>query len=323
MWRHACWCVRVRRASSSKSRSLSKLSRGGFRLARRPVSGCTFPARCPLYSGLASVEPVSPCGTLHGFPYSWVFYNGVSGPLRGQQSSIFSLPRPDVRSTPSIRPGPSRPSVYLTDPPLAGTPRSGASDGSSLVCLHRDPHWEQQSFSYGVDSFIGNDRFTPSPLTRSSDNSLHSSRYSRLYLFCLLSAGVAHLTLVVWGGRHTSYLCSIHQSGFKLSTPGAWFRHLGVLSDQSVWPSNDKVTGWLTGSGWLDNDCNNDNCILSNLDLLVTVLYILDTCHLQVTKVTKGALNASQSEGVGDSICLAWHEHLHRGSSILNSFTGP
>ncbi len=42
-----------------------------------------------------------------------------------------------------------------------------------------------------------------------------------------------------------------------------------------------------------------------DLDLLFTVLYILDTCHLQVTKVTKGALNVSQSEGVWDSICLA------------------
>ncbi len=43
------------------------------------------------------------------------------------------------------------------------------------------------------------------------------------------------------------------------------------------------------------------------------VLYILDTCRLQVTKVTKGALNASQSEGVGDSICQAQPGHLHRG----------
>ena len=32
------------------------------------------------------------------------------------------------------------------------------------------------------------------------------------------------------------------------------------------------------------------------------VLYILDTCRLQVTKVTKGALNASQSEEARDSI---------------------
>ncbi len=60
----------------------------------------------------------------------------------------------------------------------------------------------------------------------------------------------------------------------------------------------------------------------SDLDLLFTVLYILDTCRLQVTTVTKGALNANQSEGVGDSICLARPEHLHRGSSILNYFTG-
>ena len=30
--------------------------------------------------------------------------------------------------------------LSLSDPPLAGTPRSGASDGSSLVCLHRESH---------------------------------------------------------------------------------------------------------------------------------------------------------------------------------------
>ncbi len=58
------------------------------------------------------------------------------------------------------------------------------------------------------------------------------------------------------------------------------------------------------------------------------VLYMLDTCRLQVTKVTKGALNASQLDGVGDSICLAWPEHrpapgvfyskfLHRDLALL------
>ncbi len=31
-------------------------------------------------------------------------------------------------------------SLFLSDPSLAGNPRSVASDGSSLVCLHRDPH---------------------------------------------------------------------------------------------------------------------------------------------------------------------------------------
>ncbi len=44
------------------------------------------------------------------------------------------------------------------------------------------------------------------------------------------------------------------------------------------------------------------------------VLYILDTCRLQVTEVTKGALNATQSEEARDSICLARPEHLFRGS---------
>ncbi len=125
--------MRLRRSPGA---SLSCL--GG--LAHRPVSSCTFPARGPLYPGLASVEPVPSLGTLHGFPYSWVFYNDVSGPPRKQQSSIFPLPHPDVGGTPSIRPGPSHLSVYLTDPSLAGTPRSGASDESSLVCLHRESH---------------------------------------------------------------------------------------------------------------------------------------------------------------------------------------
>ena len=59
----------------------------------------------------------------------------------------------------------------------------------------------------------------------------------------------------------------------------------------------------------------------SDLDPLFMVLYILDTCRLQVTKVTKGTLNASQSEEARDSICLARPEHLSRGFSILNSFT--
>ncbi len=60
-----------------------------------------------------------------------------------------------------------------------------------------------------------------------------------------------------------------------------------------------------------DRDIVTHKC---NLDWLFTVLYILDTCRLQFTKVTKGALNASQSEEARDSICLAGPEHLHRGS---------
>ncbi len=51
------------------------------------------------------------------------------------------------------------------------------------------------------------------------------------------------------------------------------------------------------------------------------VLYILDTCRLQVTKVTKGALNASQSEEARDSTVWRGLNTCLSGHSILNSFT--
>ncbi len=182
----------------------------GFGSSPRSSSAARSRPAVRYFLDLSSVEPVPLCGTLHGFPYSRVFYNGVSAPPRGQQSSsIFSLPfvpTPGVR----VQSVPVRPvclSVYLTDPFLAGTPYSGGSYGSSLVCLHHESHRERQSFSYGVDSFIGNDRLTPSPLTRSSDNSSYPSRYSRLYLPCLLSAGAAHLTL--GGLRRSPHLLPI------------------------------------------------------------------------------------------------------------------
>ncbi len=74
---------------------------------------------------------------LHGFLYCGVFYDGGSDPPLGHQSSNFSLVPTTGVYPHSV---PVSLSVYLTDPPLAGTPRSGASDGSSLACLHRDPH---------------------------------------------------------------------------------------------------------------------------------------------------------------------------------------
>ncbi len=107
--------------------------------------------------------------------------------------SSLRVPTPGVR----LRSVPVR-LIHLSTWPtpfLAGTPRSGASHGSSLVRLHHESHRERQSFSYGVDSFIGNDRLTSSPLTRSLDNSPYPSRYTRLCLPYLLSAGAAHLTL--------------------------------------------------------------------------------------------------------------------------------
>ncbi len=45
---------------------------------------------------------------------------------------------PDAGGLSSLSPGPSRPSVYLNDHSLAGTPRPGASYGSFLACLHHE-----------------------------------------------------------------------------------------------------------------------------------------------------------------------------------------
>ncbi len=91
---------------------------------------------------------------LHGFPYSRVFYNGVSSPPRRQQSylslsiSSFSLPFVSRRrgGLPSFSPGPSRPSVYLTDPSLTGTPCPGVSYGSFMACLHHKTHRRRKDF---------------------------------------------------------------------------------------------------------------------------------------------------------------------------------
>ncbi len=104
-------------------------------------------------------------------------------------------------------------------------------------------------------------------------------------LICLLSAGAAHLTLAVWGGRLTSYLYSAHKSDFKFRTPDAWHRHFSLTKKLHL-----SLTGCLR------------------------VLYILDTCRLQVTKVTNGALYVSQSEEAHNSIRLARPEHLFQGS---------
>ncbi len=303
------WC---RPGRASKSSGLHRLSRG-FSSARRPVSDGTSLSLASVILWTTSVEPVPLSGTLHIFPYCWVFYDGGSGPPRGQQSSNFSLVPTSGVYPHSVLVSLS---VYLTGPPLAGTPRSGASDGSPLVCLHRDPHWEQQSFSSALTRLLAMTGSLPhrSHPHQTTPCTLHAT--TNLQPICLLSAGAAHLTLVVWGGRLTSYLYSAHKSVLKFSTPEARLRH------RESHPTLSLASG-------LDSDLAVFDCMfwLTNSDLLTStcclrVLYILDTCRLQVTKVTKGALNASQSEEARDSICLARPEHLHRGFSILNSFTG-
>ncbi len=79
-----------------------------------------------------------------------------------------------------------------------------------------------------------------------------------------------------------------------------------------------------SGFSMTDNDscdfCSDVND-LSDLDLLFTgSIYILDTCCLQVTKVTKGALNASQSEEARNSTVWRGLNTCLSGHSILNSF---
>ncbi len=135
----SCRCVEV-------SRGLCCLEGlFGWLVAPSPPAAARSRPAVRYFLDLSSVEPVPLCGTLHGFPYSRVFYNGVSGPPRGQQSpyplSLSSFP--DTGGLSSFRPGPS---VCLTDPSLAGTLRSGASYGSFLACLHHDSHRERKAF---------------------------------------------------------------------------------------------------------------------------------------------------------------------------------
>ena len=130
LWR--LWCVR---ASCVEVVGPYWLSRG-FSSARRPVSDgaspfavrytLDFPQSSPVLSpGRSTASPTSESSTT-----AVQVHRGGSNPL----SSLSSRRRGSnlTQSRLSV--------VYLTDPPLAGTKRSGASDGSPLVCLHRDPH---------------------------------------------------------------------------------------------------------------------------------------------------------------------------------------
>ncbi len=133
----------------------------GRRQSRRAFTGCLGgflgSSPClrwglPVHCLLDFLSRARPSGTLHGFPYCGVFYDGGSGPPRGQQSSIPSLvPTSGVY----LQPVPVSPSVFdLTDPRLTRTLRSRDSGGSHLVCLQRDSHRKQQSFSSALTRFL-------------------------------------------------------------------------------------------------------------------------------------------------------------------------
>ncbi len=68
---------------------------------------------------------------------------------------------------------------------------------------------------------------TPVTLTRSFDNLRFTSRFSRPSANCLVSAGVAPITLVVGGGRFT------HKSDFESRTPAALHRYTGATEPDS------------------------------------------------------------------------------------------
>ena len=176
-------CVRF--VSSSRS-GLRKLSRG-FSSARRPAP--TFSsrlARCLLDCLSQARPPRMP----HGFTYCGSLLRRWVGSTAGAAISNFSL-----LPTSGVYPQ-SVCLSSLSDPSSAATPQS-CLGGSLLVCLNHDPNQNCKVF-VGVNSFIGNDKFTPSPLTRSSDNFTRSRHASAdPQLICLLSAGAAHLTLVV------------------------------------------------------------------------------------------------------------------------------
>ncbi len=133
---------------ASKSWGLSPSSRGSLagsspRLRRLHVPGprsvifWTFPQWSPSLSAACSMASPTP-------EYSTTLFQvhrGGSNPLPSLFPSC-----PNTGGLSSLSPGPSRPSVYLTDPALTGTTRSSASYGSFLACLHHESHRERKAF---------------------------------------------------------------------------------------------------------------------------------------------------------------------------------
>ncbi len=223
-------CVRV----VVRSRSGLQSCLGDFlRLAVRP-------RRFPLLARylLHCLSRARPSWTPYGFPYCGSLLRWWVGATAGAAISNFSL-------LPTSGVHPQSVSLSSLSPTLPQQqPRVPASAGPLWSAWTMTSIRTAKLFT-GDDSFIGNDKFTPSPLTRSSDNfpcSRHASADPQL--ICLLSAGAAHLTLVVWGGRLASYLYSVHKSDFKSRTPVALYRQSGVLSNSKslssqwpIWPS--------------------------------------------------------------------------------------
>ncbi len=192
---------------------LRKLSRG-FSSARRPLRlvalSLTLSSPNPLFSGLpqSSLSSSMP----YGFPYYESLPRRWFGSTAGAAIPIFSLLPPSEVYPQSVRLSSLSPNLPQQEPHILAS--AGPLWSAWIMVSIRTAR-----LFLGVHSFIGNDTFTPSPLPCLSDNLQFPSRFSRPSSNCLLSAGAAHLTLVVWGGRLTSYLLPTHETNFESHTP--------------------------------------------------------------------------------------------------------
>ncbi len=195
--------VRPGRRRASKFRGLCCL--GGLagsspRLLRRPhVPGprSVIFWTCPQ----SSPSPVTASPTPEYSTTAFQVPRGGSNPL----SSLFPS-RPDTESLFSFSPGPS---VCLTDPSLAGTPRPGASYGSFPACLHHESHRERKAFLTALTRLLVMIGSLPHRRLTRSQTTLRTLHATADCLSSLspIVAGAAHLTL--GGLRRSPHLLPI------------------------------------------------------------------------------------------------------------------
>ncbi len=157
----------------------------------RSVIFWTFPQSSPSLSAARSTASTTPEYSTTAFQVP----RGGSNPL--SLSSLASLfpSCPDAGGLSSFSPGPSRPSVDLTDPSLAGTPRPGASYGSFLACLHHESHREWKAFLTALTPLLAMIGSLPHRSHAHRQLSVPLTLQQAAYLSYLLLAGAAHLTL--------------------------------------------------------------------------------------------------------------------------------
>ncbi len=187
-------------SSPSKSRGLSRLSRGfGWLVSPSPMAARSrpavryfldFPQSSPSLSAARSTASPTP-------EYSTTVFQVH----RGGSNPLFPLfpSCPDAGGPSSLSP-----SVYLTDPSLAGTPRSGTSYGSFLACLHHESHRERKAFLTALTRLLAMIGSLPHRSHANRQLSVPFTLQQTVYLPYLLSAGAAHLTLHALGGLRRS-----------------------------------------------------------------------------------------------------------------------